>query len=400
MYSTNDISRKVDILFLKKLSNGKYRYYEKFYDESEGKWKQASVTLTSKTRQAQGQAKRLLEKKIENRLLKYDDIDLNQARIENITIREVYEEYRELRKLELKDSTYATQTFLLDKVFENIFDKKLNEISGLYFQRYFMKSSNSLSYKKLQKTLINLFFKHAVKVGYLENNPIDSVELPKQRKTLEDVEKRRAKFLSKEEMKVFKQLFGTSPSEVRMNYLIEFMYLTGLRIGEALALMWENVNLVSKTINIKYTIDNHSVSIQKSKLSTPKTIDSFRVISVNDRCIIILSELRKLNDYLKTKKSSFIFLSTTGNLITPSVLNLYLKKVAKKANFDNKKPEIFSSHMLRHSHVSLLTELGIPIKVIMQRVGHRDEKTTLQIYTHVTEKMESDVDDKMNSFEI
>ncbi len=400
MYSTNDISRKVDILFLKKLSNGKYRYYEKFYDESEGKWKQASVTLTSKTRQAQGQAKRLLEKKIENRLLKYDDIDLNQARIENITIREVYDEYRELRKLELKDSTYATQTFLLDKVFENIFDKKLNEFSGLYFQRYFMKSSNSLSYKKLQKTLINLFFKHAVKVGYLENNPIDNVELPKQRKTLEDVEKRRAKFLSKEEMKVFKQSFGTSPSEVRMNYLIEFMYLTGLRIGEALALMWENVNLVSKTINIKYTIDNHSVSIQKSKLSTPKTIDSFRMISVNDRCIIILSELSKLNDYLKTKKSSFIFLSTTGNLITPSVLNLYLKKVAKKANFDNKKPEIFSSHMLRHSHVSLLTELGIPIKVIMQRVGHRDEKTTLQIYTHVTEKMESDVDVKMNSFEI
>lgn len=390
----------MDILFLKKLSNGKYRYYEKFYDESEGKWKQASVTLTSKTRQAQGQAKRLLEKKIENRLLKYDDIDLNQARIENITIREVYDEYRELRKLELKDSTYATQTFLLDKVFENIFDKKLNEFSGLYFQRYFMKSSNSLSYKKLQKTLINLFFKHAVKVGYLENNPIDNVELPKQRKTLEDVEKRRAKFLSKEEMKVFKQSFGTSPSEVRMNYLIEFMYLTGLRIGEALALMWENVNLVSKTINIKYTIDNHSVSIQKSKLSTPKTIDSFRMISVNDRCIIILSELSKLNDYLKTKKSSFIFLSTTGNLITPSVLNLYLKKVAKKANFDNKKPEIFSSHMLRHSHVSLLTELGIPIKVIMQRVGHRDEKTTLQIYTHVTEKMESDVDVKMNSFEI
>jgi hypothetical protein len=45
------------ILFFKKLANGKYRYYEKFYDESEEKWKQASVTLTSKTRQAQGQAK-------------------------------------------------------------------------------------------------------------------------------------------------------------------------------------------------------------------------------------------------------------------------------------------------------------------------------------------------------
>lgn len=56
--------------------------------------------------------------------------------------------------------------------------------------------------------------------------------------------------------------------------------------------------------------------------------------------------------------------------------------------------------MLRHSHVSLLTELGVPIKVIMERVGHRDEKTTLQIYTHVTKKMENDVVEKLNLLDL
>lgn len=61
---------------------------------------------------------------------------------------------------------------------------------------------------------------------------------------------------------------------------------------------------------------------------------------------------------------------------------------------------MFSSHMLRHSHVSLLTELGVPIKTIMERVGHKDEKTTLQIYTHVTKKMKEDVDEKLNNLDL
>ena len=77
-----------------------------------------------------------------------------------------------------------------------------------------------------------------------------------------------------------------------------------------------------------------------------------------------------------------------------------IKKVGKKANIENKNYHDFSSHMLRHSHVSLLTELGVPIKTIMERVGHKDEKTTLQIYTHVTKKMKEDVDEKLNNLEL
>ncbi len=53
--------------------------------------------------------------------------------------------------------------------------------------------------------------------------------------------------------------------------------------------------------------------------------------------------------------------------------------------------------MFRHSHISLLTELGIPVKAIMSRVGHINEKTTIQIYTHVTKNMELDISEKMES---
>lgn len=388
------------ILFFKKISNGKYRYYEKFYDESEGKWKQASVTLTSKTRQAQGEAKRLLDKKISKKLLDENIEAVNKKKLETITVREVYEEYKEFRKQELKDSTYYKQNLAMERMIAEILDKKIGNISSSYFQRYFMTSKNSIPYKKLQKSLINLFFKFSVKIGVIEYNPIENVELPKHRKTIEYIEKKRAKFFSKDEMKAFKRSFGTSPDEVRMNYLIEFMYLTGLRIGEALALMWKNVDFEENSILIKYNIDNHSVSLKEFKLTSPKTLDSFRRVSINNRCIEILYSLEKMNSYLDVKHDQFIFLNERGNLIYPQLLNKYLKKIGRSANIENKNYRDFSSHMLRHSHISLLTELGVPVKTIMERVGHKDEKTTLQIYTHVTKNMKDDVVTKMNKLDI
>lgn len=388
------------ILFFKKLANGKYRYYEKFYDESEEKWKQASVTLTSKTRQAQGHARRLLDEKIDNKLLENDEKHKQKQKFQKMTVREVYEEYKVFRKQELKDSTYAIQSVMLNSVLKDILDDLINNIAASYFQSYFMSSLNSLRYKKSQKSLVNLFFKYALKLGYIEYNPIDSVELPKQRKSLEDIQDKREKFLSMEEMKIFKQSFGGSPQEIRMNYLIEFMYLTGLRVGEALALMWQNIDVQDKKITIKYTLDKNSSNITEFKLNAPKTIDSYRIVSISTRCVEILKMMKRLNLESQKKNNSFVFLSLTGNLINPDTLNIYLKRVAKKACIKNKKPEIFSSHMLRHSHVSLLTELGVPIKTIMERVGHKDEKTTIQIYTHVTKKMKEDVVEKLDILKI
>ena len=95
------------ILFFKKLANGKYRYYEKFYDESEEKWKQASVTLTSKTRQAQGHAKRELDSKIEKKLT---ECKLRSRKNKQYTFNEVLDEYLLFRKQELKDSSFYVYT--------------------------------------------------------------------------------------------------------------------------------------------------------------------------------------------------------------------------------------------------------------------------------------------------
>ncbi len=58
-----------------------------------------------------------------------------------------------------------------------------------------------------------------------------------------------------------------------------------------------------------------------------------------------------------------------------------------------------TTHTFRHTHISLLPELNIPVKSIMDRVGHTNVDTTLKIYTHVTQKMKKTVVDKLNSIE-
>ena len=53
--------------------------------------------------------------------------------------------------------------------------------------------------------------------------------------------------------------------------------------------------------------------------------------------------------------------------------------------------------MLRHSHILLLIEMGIPIKSIMERVGHSNEQMILRIYSRVTKKMNDDLVEKMRN---
>lgn len=171
----------------------------------------------------------------------------------------------------------------------------------------------------------------------------------------------------------------------------------GLRIGEALALMWENVDLEKKMIDIRHTIDYSSASLKDFKITAPKTSNSYRKISINSRCIEIINEMKILNEDFNLNAKKFIFLNSQGRLINHNLLNIYIKKIGVLSGLKGKNPRDFSSHMFRHSHISLLTELGIPVKAIMSRVGHINEKTTIQIYTHVTKNMELDISEKMES---
>ncbi len=367
-------------MFYKKLSNGKFRYYEKYYHESERKWKQVSTTLNSKSRQAQSQAKLILFEKIEAAQ------DHQVSSLKHLIVSDAIGEWLSIRKSELKESTYLKQKHIVDLFVRKFSSEELEKISSLEMQRYLLADKKwSSGYRSLSKVVISLFFTYCVKVGYLSESPMDRVVLPKYQKTHDDLQKSRDKFLSKEDMKVYLDYLKEYGSNHKVNLLIEFLYLTGLRSGEALGLMWKSVDIDEKIITIRQTLHHRSRS-EDYYLTTPKTLSGFRRISINSRVVEILKELGKLKG-----NTDFVFETDKGCPFHLNYLNVYLKRTFKETSIYKSSQFRMSSHVLRHSHISLLVEMNIPIRLIMDRVGHSDEKTTMKIYTHVTQTMQENL---------
>lgn len=83
--------------------------------------------------------------------------------------------------------------------------------------------------------------------------------------------------------------------------------------------------------------------------------------------------------------SKFIFTTKNGTPIQPSAPNTFFRKNKERMNLPKDKK--ISTHIFRHTHISKLAELGVPLYVIQRRVGHSNSRVTEKIYLHVTEKM-------------
>lgn len=100
----------------------------------------------------------------------------------------------------------------------------------------------------------------------------------------------------------------------------------------------------------------------------------------------IIQEQIKLNEHLFGDSDHFLFQVKNNIPLHPSAIHNQLKKVDASLH----------SHMLRHTHISLLAEKGFDLKYIMNRVGHNEPKTTLKIYTHVTDRLRKQQAEKLN----
>ncbi|HDE9622391.1 TPA: tyrosine-type recombinase/integrase, partial [Staphylococcus aureus] len=131
---------------------------------------------------------------------------------------------------------------------------------------------------------------------------------------------------------------------------------------------------------------------------TTKTISSKRSISINSRTVEIFKKIILENKMLKRWNSSyvdrgFIFTTKKGNPLCNNQITGVLKKTTKALNMNKK----VTTHTFRHTHITLLVEMNVSLKAIMKRVGHVDEKTTIRIYTHVTEKMDRELTQKLEN---
>lgn len=376
-------------MWMEELTNGKYKFVERYIDPYTEKEKRVSVTLNSKSNQAKNKANSILQDKINDKI----KIRNNS----NKTFKESSQDWFNYYKNTVKSSTVAvthTSVKLLNKTIDDdtliknidsIFIKEKTE--NIYYEREY-----SLGVTKKYKATLMSILKYEYELGNLISVPTYRMNLKLRN------EKKEIKLLEPDELKaIIKNLNSTKPN-LRKAKMVEILALTGLRYGELIALTYNDYD--GEYIDINGTIDFRSQEYSKPVKTTPKTNAAYRRIKLPARAIELFDLILEENKFLKLSGEydnlNYIFTNKKGLPIDYRTFQPCLRKAAVEAGID--KP--VSTHYLRHTHISMLAEKNIPIKAIMDRVGHKDSSVTQEVYTHVTRKLQDKVDKQIDDIEI
>lgn len=221
--------------------------------------------------------------------------------------------------------------------------------------------------------ILSAVFDYSIDNRVLDYNPANRLKLPK------TAPQGTRRGLTKEERQRVIEF------EHRGQPAMMLLMFSGLRRGEASALLWSDVDFKNNTITVSKSFDFKQNTIKPPKNGKSRTVTIPKV----------------LTDYLRKlpKKSTFVITNKQGGMMTESSwkrllesylcdMNLRYGKFAKeyKKFSPEKVPfviEPFTLHCLRHTFCTMMYEAGVDIMVAQKQMGHSDVKTTLAIYTHL-----------------
>ena len=333
--------------------------------------------MEKKTPQARNQAALLLQEKINKK------IKTNNAK--SVTFNEIYNLFYRQWEKTVKESTKHTYLFI-----DNIIKKEINNdillanIDRRFIQEKLDKILEEKSYQTATRVRIRLknIFEYALNYSYIDNNEVTFTSVPKPPATIEEIEQKREKFLTMEEIKKLIDSLNSKVYNQKYGDMVLVLALTGMRYGELVALQLKNIDFQNKKIEIAGNFD----SIHKIK-TIPKTRKSIRNIQVSEAALEAIKRqiIRLTERFQPLTDDDYIFCFDVWNSpITLPTFSQIIKKYGAIAGIEKN----LSSHVFRHSHISYLAETGLPIKSIMDRVGHANAKMTLEIYSHTTKDME------------
>ena len=285
------------------------------------------------------------------------------------------EQYIADRKDRLRENTWLTKEHIINtKILPYFKDRKLSEIQArdvIAWQNELMSAKDdrgkpySSTYLKTVHNQLSAIFNHAVKYYNLRSNPAQTAGNMGSEKRQEML------FWTREEYAKFATAMMDKP---RSFYAFEVLYWCGIREGELLALTPADFDLDKGTLSI-------TKSYQRLKgrdvITDPKTPKSVRVVQMPS---FLTDEIR---DYLKS-----LYGVKPGDRIfdmSKSYLHHEMDRGAKAAGVKR-----IRIHDLRHSHISLLIDMGFSAVAIAERVGHESIDITYR-YAHLFPTRQSDM---------
>lgn len=373
------------------LKNGEKRWYFKIYlgvDPLTGK-KKYTTRRGFKTKKEAKIAMSQLEVQVQSK-------GVESFSTSNITFNEVYEMWLEQYENTVKESTFVIQKRAADLHIIPLFGKiKIQSITINYCQE---QVNYWYSYYKKFGNLIGVttqIFDYAILLKHITENPMNGVVRPKAKKKIdEDIFDN---YYTKEELTEFLSIVKNT-NDIELLTMFQLLSFTGMRKGEVLGLRWKDINFITSELSIKQTLTTGLEN--KLIFQTPKTRKSLRTIPIDKNTIKQLNvwrikqkELMFKFGYKTNDPNQLVFVNENNK---PRYLD-FPNHNFDKIIHDNSLRKI-TVHGLRHTHCSLLFESGASIKEVQDRLGHTDIKTTMDIYTHVTQKAKEKTADNFAKF--
>lgn len=318
----------------------------------------------------------------------------------NITFKELMKYYIPQHKEDCKPLTHKITEIYIDSIFLPYFgEAQLSKINTQAIEDWKLQikaetitlKDGTIKPKYTPSTIKNILgrlsaiFNFAISRNFMTENPVackSGINAPSKNNNISfwTVDEFNQFLNEVDTIKCNTKKFVVPRNIYKLTYSV--LFYSGIRIGEYLALTIGDYNSKEGYLNINKTIsvlDKDNILIQN-----PKTKAGFRTVSLPRKIC------EKLDEYIKTLPSN-----SPEDLLFPLLsldqIRWMIDKVTSHTNIKR-----IRIHDLRHSHASMLINMGVNIKAISYRLGHEDIQTTLKIYSHLYPKFGKELADKIN----
>ena len=243
---------------------------------------------------------------------------------------------------------------------------------------------------KLLLNIIKRILSYGMQLGSISSNPALQVIPPK----LKTRTSKKIKHFNNEELKHFLAYLDTLENTIdnRMRVtLYRLLLSTGLRVGEALALSWSDVDFSAGYITVNKTIVQ-TIDKRERIQDSPKTVESDRLVTLDSSTISLLKEWKKCQSSNVINLNDSLIFSYSEHIYAYANESRQLISHFAKAGVPN-----IGFHGFRHTHASLLMNNDVNPKEIQKRLGHADYSITMNTYSHLAKSKEKETAEKFSS---